>query len=425
MCGGGGGQGETRTETIVQQTDLDPALRRMLYGGTIANPRGGFGGGSGGSAGGGSSARQVYHNDPMFGAGVGGDGGGHAGFNNVNDAMWSDGMSASQIDAARSYGTRSGAGLPSGGFPGGTGDHMAAGGMYAMGGMVQPQQGLASLNQGQMPMMNGGLPNLSDPMTAATLAMAMRGPQMQYGDIMAPQMPQQRFQDGGEVSPMLRRMLAEADRVEIGGAEVSPMLQRMLAEADRVEFGGPSAPYAGTTDRVYEAGPPVFDEPNDDGDASAQLEQILEELPPQERQSFFDEALEKNMVTPIRMLALALSRRDERRRQRGDDQSFFDEGLEKGMLTPMGMLALAYDRRQRRRQGFAMGGMIEGPGTGTSDSIDAVIMQNGQPVQQALLSDGEFVMTERAVRGAGNGDRDQGAARMYEMMRQFERGGRV
>jgi hypothetical protein len=75
--------------------------------------------------------------------------------------------------------------------------------------------------------------------------------------------------------------------------------------------------------------------------------------------------------------------------------------------------------------GFAVGGYVEGPGTGTSDSIDAVIMQNGRPVQEALLSDGEFVMTERAVRGAGNGDREKGAAKMYEMMRQFERGGRV
>jgi hypothetical protein len=132
--------------------------------------------------------------------------------------------------------------------------------------MVQPQMGIASLNQGQMPMVNGNLPNLSDPMVAATLASAALRPQMQYGNIMAPQM-----------------------------------------------------------------------------------------MPAQ----------------------------------------------------------------------FAMGGMIEGPGTGTSDSVDAVIMQNGVPVQEALLSDGEFVMTERAVRGAGNGDREQGAARMYEMMRQFERGGRV
>ena len=55
------------------------------------------------------------------------------------------------------------------------------------------------------------------------------------------------------------------------------------------------------------------------------------------------------------------------------------------------------------------GGMIQGPGTGTSDSIPA------------LLSDGEFVMTDAAVRGAGRGDRELGAARMYDLMSQFER----
>ena len=57
----------------------------------------------------------------------------------------------------------------------------------------------------------------------------------------------------------------------------------------------------------------------------------------------------------------------------------------------------------------ADGGAINGPGTGTSDSIPA------------LLSDGEFVMTADAVRGAGGGNRQQGAARMYDMMQQFER----
>jgi len=56
----------------------------------------------------------------------------------------------------------------------------------------------------------------------------------------------------------------------------------------------------------------------------------------------------------------------------------------------------------------AGGGEISGPGTGTSDSIPA------------MLSDGEFVMTANAVRGAGGGDRQQGAKRMYAMMRQFE-----
>ena len=38
----------------------------------------------------------------------------------------------------------------------------------------------------------------------------------------------------------------------------------------------------------------------------------------------------------------------------------------------------------------------------------------------AMLSDGEFVMTAKAVKGAGNGDRMQGARKMYEMMDQLE-----
>ena len=53
-------------------------------------------------------------------------------------------------------------------------------------------------------------------------------------------------------------------------------------------------------------------------------------------------------------------------------------------------------------------GEISGPGTGTSDSIPA------------MLSDGEFVMTAKAVKGAGGGDRMQGARKMYEMMDQLE-----
>jgi len=75
----------------------------------------------------------------------------------------------------------------------------------------------------------------------------------------------------------------------------------------------------------------------------------------------------------------------------------------------------AYDYR------YAKGGVVQGPGTGRSDSIPAKIYQNGRPVQEARLSDGEFVMTNRAVRGAGNGDRARGAAEMYRLMHQFER----
>jgi|TARA_R100001460_G_scaffold23442_3_gene47251 hypothetical protein len=58
---------------------------------------------------------------------------------------------------------------------------------------------------------------------------------------------------------------------------------------------------------------------------------------------------------------------------------------------------------------FMGGGEVEGPGTGTSDSVPA------------RLSDGEFVVTAKAVRGAGGGDRNVGAARMYDMMSQLER----
>ena len=70
---------------------------------------------------------------------------------------------------------------------------------------------------------------------------------------------------------------------------------------------------------------------------------------------------------------------------------------------------------------YAKGGMVQGPGTGTSDSIPSRIFQDGRPVREARLSDGEFVMTNRAVRGAGGGDRGKGAAEMYRMMRQLER----
>jgi hypothetical protein len=54
-------------------------------------------------------------------------------------------------------------------------------------------------------------------------------------------------------------------------------------------------------------------------------------------------------------------------------------------------------------------GQISGPGTATSDSIPA------------MLSDGEFVMTAKAVRGAGKGDRRAGAKRMYALMNQLEK----
>jgi hypothetical protein len=73
-----------------------------------------------------------------------------------------------------------------------------------------------------------------------------------------------------------------------------------------------------------------------------------------------------------------------------------------------------------RSVGFAEGGLasleqfprrsgrIAGPGTERSDDVPA------------MLSDGEFVMTARAVRGAGGGSRNNGMNKMYQMMRTFE-----
>jgi hypothetical protein len=55
-------------------------------------------------------------------------------------------------------------------------------------------------------------------------------------------------------------------------------------------------------------------------------------------------------------------------------------------------------------------GHISGPGTGTSDDIPA------------MLSDGEFVFTARAVRNMGGGSRRKGAAKMYRLMKMLEGG---
>jgi len=73
------------------------------------------------------------------------------------------------------------------------------------------------------------------------------------------------------------------------------------------------------------------------------------------------------------------------------------------------MMPMASVDPSQLMRNFMSGGEVEGPGTGTSDSVPA------------RLSDGEFVVTAKAVRGAGGGDRNVGAARMYDMMSQLER----
>lgn len=57
---------------------------------------------------------------------------------------------------------------------------------------------------------------------------------------------------------------------------------------------------------------------------------------------------------------------------------------------------------------YFSGGAVSGPGTETSDSIPA------------LLSDGEFVLTAKAVRGAGGGSRVRGVKTLHDLMRNME-----
>ena len=81
-----------------------------------------------------------------------------------------------------------------------------------------------------------------------------------------------------------------------------------------------------------------------------------------------------------------------------------------------------FSNMMSRRRGMAKGGIanlagggfprktgaIDGPGTGTSDDIPA------------MLSDGEFVMTAEAVRNAGGGSREKGTQKMYALMDSLE-----
>ena len=340
MCGGGGGN-----QTVTQRTEIDPELRRLLYGGALTSAHG--------------LRDPNAPRRPIFGIGssmMGGGGGG---------SMWSDGMSPSQIGAERAAGTFGrgmdsfGGSAPSqGGFGGSVSDHVGSGGMYAMGGPVQ--SGIASMQPNMpmtqnMPMMNGRLPNLSDPEIAATLAMAQMRPQMMMG-MGSGGMPQQEFAMGGLVASRFAPIFA-------------PFLSVLSNQGQEAEVPLPQI----QRPEYQPQARPVEENP-----------ELVRQIVAQGRANYFPD-------TP----------------------------------AGTGMPQLPTLEMGGRPMQFAVGGYVEGPGTGTSDDIPATIFQDGVPVQNAALSDGEFVMTERAVRNAGDGDRDRGAARMYEMMRMFEQGGRV
>ncbi len=106
---------------------------------------------------------------------------------------------------------------------------------------------------------------------------------------------------------------------------------------------------------------------------------------------------------------------EQERLQLGDGrtgQDLLDEDIRSGTFQYGFNPRLFYGNNPYYQRGqftqARQGGQIDGPGTGTSDSIPA------------MLSDGEFVMTAKAVRGAGGNDRKEGARKMYAMMRKFE-----
>lgn len=80
-----------------------------------------------------------------------------------------------------------------------------------------------------------------------------------------------------------------------------------------------------------------------------------------------------------------------------------------GLLPPPGMAAGGIMRAMAGGGYPRRTGQIAGPGTEKSDDIPA------------MLSDGEFVLTARAVRGAGNGSRREGAKRLYRLMHMLEK----
>ena len=134
--------------------------------------------------------------------------------------------------------------------------------------------------------------------------------------------------------------------------------------------------------------------------------------------SVFDFAKANPMLTATGIGALALASGDDEKKATGSTMPDYPIGEPRLGTGRIGdkryNLNDPTERRNyftanQNRGLFAGGGEVEGPGTGVSDSVPA------------RLSDGEFVVTAKAVRGAGGGDRNVGAARMYDMMSNLER----
>ena len=113
-----------------------------------------------------------------------------------------------------------------------------------------------------------------------------------------------------------------------------------------------------------------------------------------------------------------------------EERDEYDRQVEEGNNTR------SFETQYAARGGL-MGGLIEGPGTGTSDDIPAMIYQNGNPVQEAMLSNGEVVLSLKDLRNIGGGDAEMAgkmigdapngtrgavAAKLFRNMQEFKNG---
>ena len=131
---------------------------------------------------------------------------------------------------------------------------------------------------------------------------------------------------------------------------------------------------------------------------------------------------------------LYASRHDGTRFSKAEDRDEYDRQINEIVAPPPDEYE---DIRPFETQYAARGGLIEGPGTGTSDDIPAMIYQDGNPVQEAMLSNGEVVLSLKDLRNIGggnaemagkmigdapNGTRGAVAAKLFRNMQEFKNG---
>ena len=124
-------------------------------------------------------------------------------------------------------------------------------------------------------------------------------------------------------------------------------------------------------------------------------------------EKIYDDLLKENLFVKLARQGFGIKAIGDLLKSADDDE---DVGVSQYTFTPTGeeFEGGVFEAAKGGIMDLRQGGMSLGPGTETSDDIPA------------MLSDGEFVMTAKAVRGAGGGDRREGAKKMYEAMDRLE-----